>query len=382
MSKSEKKIALILTGGGSRAAYHVGVLKAVAELVPKAAANPFKIICGTSAGAINAMCLATYAFDFRKSVQRILSIWANFRVGHVFSDDLPTILHTVWQWFLSIIFAGRFRKSPYLYLLDRRPLRRLLADNILTRDVQNSIDNGTLDALCITASGYSSHQSVSFFQGIDSLKDWSRVQRVGVKTMLTFDHLMASSVIPFIFSPQKINGEHFGDGSMRQTAPISPALHLGADKVFIVGNRFQSSVETQHINEDDVPTIGQIAGHALDSIFLDSLVTDIERIQRINTTVSLIPEEKRFEHGVKLREVDVLVISPSEDMGEIASEYVEELPRTIRFLLSGIGGIKKKQSNLMSYLLFERGYCRRLIDLGYKDAMQQKNEILKFLDIK
>lgn len=381
MFKKSNKIALILTGGGARAAYHVGVLKAIAEIVPKESSNPFKIICGTSAGAINAMCLATHAFNFRKSVQRILSIWANFHVRHVFRDDIPTILYIISQWFLSIIFAGRFRKERYLYLLDRKPLRKLLAKYIQEDDVQYSIDNKHLDALCITASGYSSHQSVSFFQSVESLQDWSRVQRVGVKTKITIDHLMASSAIPFIFSPQKINREHFGDGSMRQTAPISPALHLGADKVLVVGNRFEYPENMKRIKEDKVPSIGQIAGHALDSIFLDSLVADIERVQRINTTVSLIPEEKRFEHGIKLREVDVLVISPSEDMGQIASDYVQELPRTIRFLLTGMGGAKKKESNLISYLLFEKGYCRRLIDLGYKDAMLEKEKIAKFLDI-
>lgn len=381
MAKKAKKIALILTGGGARAAYHVGVLKAIAEIVPKKSANPFQIICGTSAGAINAVGLATHAHDFRKAVQRILSIWVSFHVRHVFRDDLPTILYIVSQWFFSIVFAGRFRKERYLYLLDRRPLRKLLEKHIPTNDIQRSIDNEHLDALCITASGYSSHQSVSFFQGMDSLQAWSRVQRIGVKTRINIDHLMASSAIPFLFSPQKINREHFGDGSMRQTAPISPALHLGAERVLVIGNRIEQTVSTQRIKEDEVPSIGQIAGHALDSIFLDSLVADIERVKRINETVSLIPEEKRFEHGIKLREVDVLVISPSEDMGEIASEYVNELPRTIRFLLSGIGGAKRKESNLISYLLFERGYCRRLIAIGYKDAMREKERLIKFLGL-
>ena len=379
MDKKANKIGLILTGGGARAAYHVGVLKAIAEIVPKKSPNPFRIICGTSAGAINAAALATHAYDFRKSVQRILSIWINFRVADVFRDDMPTILYIIGQWFLSIVFAGRFRKERYLYLLDRRPLRRLLETHIPTDDIQQAIDNDYLDALSITASGYSSHQSVSFFQAKDGLKGWARAQRVGVRATITIDHLMASSAIPFVFAPQKINREHFGDGSMRQSAPISPALHLGADRVLVIGNRIEKEPGSLRIKEDDIPSIGQIAGHALDSIFLDSLVADIERVKRINETVSLIPEEKRFEHGVKLREVEVLVISPSEDMGEIASEYLNELPATIRFLLSGIGGAKKKESNLISYLLFEKAYCRRLIDIGYNDTIKKKDELINFL---
>lgn len=381
MAKTNKKIGLIMAGGGARAAYHVGVLKAIAELVPKEAHNPFHIICGTSAGAINAASLATHAYNFRKSVQRILSIWANFHVRHVFRDDVPTILYIVWQWFLSTVFAGRGRKERYLYLLDRRPLRNLLSKFIYTKDIQYSIDQGYLDALCITASGYSSHQSVSFFHGIDSLQPWSREQRIGIKAEITVDHLIASSAIPFVFAPQKINREHFGDGSMRQTAPISPALHLGAERILVIGNRVEHVMETGRIKEEGEPSIGQIAGHALDSIFLDSLAADIERVQRVNKTVSLISEKDRLKHGVKLREVDVLVISPSEDMGKLAADYVNELPRTIRFLLSGIGGTRKKESNLVSYLLFERGYCRKLIEMGYHDAMQKKDELIKFLDI-
>jgi len=381
MAKTNKKIGLIMTGGGARAAYHVGVLKAIAELVPKEAHNPFHIICGTSAGAINAASLATHAYNFRKSVQRILSIWANFHVRHVFRDDVLTILYIVWQWFLSTVFAGRGRKEHYLYLLDRRPLKDLLSKFIYTKDIQYSIDQGYLDALCITASGYSSHQSVSFFHGIDALQPWSRSQRIGIRANITVDHLIASSAIPFVFAPQKINREHFGDGSMRQTAPISPALHLGAERILVIGNRVEYVKETGRVKEEGEPSIGQIAGHALDSIFLDSLAADIERVQRVNKTVSLISEKDRLKHGVKLREVDVLVISPSQDMGKLAANYVNELPRTIRFLLSGIGGTRKKESNLVSYLLFERGYCRKLIEMGYHDAMQKKDELIKFLDV-
>lgn len=369
-----------MSGGGARAAYQVGVLKAIAELVDKDIPNPFHIICGTSAGAINAASLATHAYSFRKSVQRVLSVWRGFHAHHVFRVDLPSILYIALQWFLSIVFAGRGRKEKYLYLLDRRPLRKLLSKYIHTKDIQYSIDQGHLDALCITASGFTSHQSVSFFHANSEKEPWQRFQRIGVRSEITIDHLMASSAIPFVFAPQKINREHFGDGSMRQIAPISPALHLGAEKVLVIGNRIEWNKSFERVKEEGPPTIGEMAGHALDSIFLDSLLADIERLKRINNTISVIPEKQRAKNDISLRHIDVLVISPSEDMGKLAVDYVDELPWTIRFLLSGIGGTKKKESNLISYLLFERGYCRRLIDLGYHDAMQDKDKIIEFFN--
>jgi NTE family protein len=290
-------------------------------------------------------------------------------------------MFTAWQWFLSIVFAGRGRKEKYLYLLDRGPLRRLLEKYIHTEDIRYSVDQGHLEALCITASGFTSNQSVSFFHANNDKQPWTRFQRIGIRSEITVDHLMASSAIPFVFAPQKINREHFGDGSMRQIAPISPALHLGADKVLVIGNRMEWDKDTDRVKEEGEPTIGEMAGYALDSIFLDSLVADIERLTRINKTISVIPEKYRRKYELQLRHIDVLVIYPSQDMGELAADYVDELPWTIRFLLGGIGGIRGKESNLISYLLFERGYCRRLIELGYQDAMKKKSEILEFLDL-
>jgi len=193
---------------------------------------------------------------------------------------------------------------------------------------------------------------------------------------------MASSAIPFLFSPQKINREFFGDGSMRQIAPISPALHLGADRLLVIGNRHVDSETVARVSENKYPTLSQIAGHALNSIFLDSLEADIERLERINRTISLIPKMKRQAYDISLRQVNVLVISPSRDLGAIANKYANELPWTIRLLLKGIGGLRSSDSSLLSYLLFEKGYCRELIELGYRDARAQKQQIRELLDLK
>ena len=381
MTENKKKTGIIMSGGGARAAYQVGALKAIATMLPQKASNPFEIISGTSAGAINAAALATHAYNFSKSVQRLHLIWSGFHAHQVFKTDTLSIMKTGLNWFSAMFTAGMSRRRGSLHLLDRSPLYKLLQQHIHSEDIQYSIDQGFLEALSITASGYSSQQSISFFHGQPELQPWVRSRRCGAKATITIDHLMASSAIPFIFAPSKINREYFGDGSMRQIAPISPALHLGADKVLVIGNRRDSPETIPRYQVTDEPSIGQIAGHALDSIFLDSLSADIERLQRINKTIGSIPESQREKSNIQLRVVDVLVISPSKDLGKLAAEHIHELPATIRFLLRGVGAYSHSHSSLASYLLFERGYCRALIELGYKDAMAQQSRIKELLEL-
>jgi NTE family protein len=314
-------------------------------------------------------------------VQRLLYIWANFHSEQVFRTDVLGIMRISLRWIAAIISIGLSRHSGTLFLLDRTPLRRLLERYIQTEDIQHSIDKGYLLALSVTASGYTSHQSVSFFHGHPDQQPWKRFRRIGARTEIGVDHLMASSAIPFIFPPQRINREHFGDGSMRQIAPISPALHLGADKVLVIGNHMESDEVMPRVRELCEPSIGQIAGHVLDSIFLDSLDADVERLKRINNTIELIPQKQRDKHGFPLRNIEVLVISPSLNMGELAEEYIDQLPLTIRLLLRSIGAYRRNGSNLVSYLLFEKAYTRRLIDLGYQDAMNKRRELITFLEL-
>lgn len=373
------KVGLVLAGGGARAAYQVGVLKAVAEMLPPDCPNPFPILSGTSAGAINATTLAIYAMRFHEGVRRLVYVWQNFHVDQVFRADAPGVMANGLRWFTAMVAAGLGRRNPHA-LLDRTPLRRLLYRTMPFARIQEAIDTGALHALSITASGYSSGQSVSFFQGTPSLTMWKRARRVGSVANITLDHLMASSAIPFVFAAVKINREYFGDGSMRQMAPISSALHLGADRVLVVGVRQEDTSATVRGETAEYPSIAQIAGHVLNSIFLDSLEADLERLQRINKTIRLIPAHHLRESGVTLRNVDVLVISPSEDLEKIAARHAHHLPRSIRFLLRGLGAFNRNGSNLISYLLFEKPYCRELINLGYQDAMHRREEILRFLE--
>jgi len=370
------KVAVILTGGGARAAYQVGVLWAISRLLPRNAPNPFPIICGTSAGAFNAAALAVSATEFRIGVGRLMAVWRNFHVGQVYRSDPAGVFVSGARWMAAMLIGGLGKHNP-VSLLDNRPLEALLRNKLEFKGVQASIDRGALCAVSITASGYTSGQSVTFYQGVPTLTPWKRARRLGIPAQIGLEHLLASSAIPFMFPAVRINREYFGDGSMRQYAPISPALHLGAERVLVVGVTLAE--EGKRVKSEGYPSLAEIAGHTLNSIFLDSMEVDLERLQRINKTLQLVPPKVLEKSELSLHHVDVLVISPSEAIESIAARHVHNLPRTIRFLLRGVGATRRSGSNLASYLLFEKSFCRELMDLGYHDAMRQKQEILNFL---
>jgi NTE family protein len=378
MSQTPPKIGLILTGGGARAAYQVGVLKAVAEFLPRRVHSPFQIICGTSAGALNAATLAVNAQHFRKGVKYLLSIWTNSHVSDIYRSDVLGVFVNSVRWVsglvLSVIGINRMNR---ISLLDNSPLAIFLEQALPCEKIQESIDAGALHALSITASGYGSGHSVTFYQGVPDIKPWKRTRRVGMETKIGIEHLMASAAIPFMFPAVHIHREYFGDGSMRQIAPISSALHLGADKVMLMGAWHVEDEEGRRNRMDTYPTLAQIAGHALDSIFLDGLEVDLERLERINKTVSLIPESLRA--STDMRHIDILVITPSQPLEKVAERHIERLPWTIRLLLRVAGVMRRSGANLVSYLLFDKHYSRALIDLGYQDALKRRDEILAFL---
>ncbi len=377
----QKRAALILTGGGARAAYQVGVLKAIAEFLPRRARCPFEIICGTSAGALNAATLAVNAGNFRKGVQYLTNTWKNFHANHIYRTDVVGVFNNSMLWLAGVILnmvgVNRLTKVS---LLDNTPLVELLEEILPCEQIQESIDRGFLHALGITASGYGSGQSVTFFQGAKQLVPWQRKGRIGISTRIEIKHLLASSALPFIFPATLINREYFGDGSMRQIAPISPALHLGATRVLIIGVSVNGNPEhPDRAGIGEYPSLASIAGHALSSIFLDRMEVDLERLKRINDLVALMPEEVRERAG--LRHVDALVMSPSQPIEKIAERYVTELPWTIRLLLRLIGARHQSGGALVSYLLSEKKFCRALIDLGYQDAIKRRDEIMAFLEL-
>ena len=376
--KKRPKVGLIMSGGGARAAYQVGVLRALSELLPTDARTPFPIICGTSAGAISAAVLAIDAGNFRRGVRRLMTVWKNFHVHHVYRADPWGAFSNSARWIWAALTGGAFIRRP-VSLLDNSPLAALLHRHLDFGGVQKAIDAGDLEAFSITCSGYASGQSVTFFQGRPGLEPWQRARRVGVPMPINVDHLLASSALPFIFPPMHINREFFGDGSMRQIAPVSPALHLGADRLLVIGVGRQLQQKPDRVKSETHPSLAQIAGHALNSIFLDSLEVDLERLQRINRTIEMIPLEALARASYPLHHVDFRVISPSEELEKIALAHAGELPLTIRALLHTVGATRRGGANLLSYLLFEKSYCRALIRLGYHDTMVRKDELMAFL---
>ena len=375
-SRIKPRAGLVLTGGGARAAYQVGVVKAVRDILGNPVKNPFPIVCGTSAGAINAATLAVFADNFSRAVGNLLEVWEHMRCEHIYRTDAWRILKSGARWVSAMMLISRHNPVS---LLDNAPLAQMLERNLDFQRIQTHIDSGALYAVCVTASGYTSGQSVSFFQGGSGVEGWERNQRIGAGVSLKLEYLLASASLPFIFPAVKLNREYFGDGSMRQIAPVSPALHLGADRVLIVGTGRQN-VDQARTRSSVYPSIAQIAGHALNSIFLDSLMVDIERMERINRTVMLIPSEKLSGSALQLRPVKVLFITPSQPIERIAARFIHELPATVRFILRPTGALNRSGSNLASYLLFEEPFCRALIDLGYEDTAAREAEVKEFFD--
>jgi NTE family protein len=367
-----------MSGGGARAAYQVGVLRAIAAMLPRGAANPFAIICGTSAGAINAASLASNADRFATGVARLAKIWGNLRVQDVYRTDLLGIVSGVFRCLAALLVKGKHPTRP-LSVLDCAPLSSLLGRLIDFRRISRVIAAGHLNALSVTASSYVSGDSVTFYQGDGSQRPWRRAHRVGRPADIALSHVLASCALPLVFPTVPIGREHFGDGSMHQLAPISAALHLGARRVLVIA--VGSTTPGERV-VDDIrvsPSLAQIAGHMLDAIFIDTLDMDLERLQRVNQTLASVREDTGWRSSPELKAIDTLVIRPSERMDAIAASHARELPRAMRFLARQFGVLDPNGAGVLSYLLFERGYCRKLIDLGFSDGMSRRAEILDFL---
>jgi len=371
----EKKIGLVLPGGGARAAYQVGVLKAISELIPDS--NPFSIISGTSAGAINASLLASRSQSLKEAVEVLSGVWCNFKTNKVYRTETTVMLKSIFQWLLTVSSGGVLVKNPKS-LLDNSPLRQLLEDTINLEGIKNNIDKGNLDAFAITAASYSSKKSVTFFQSEEDDIDWERFLRVGVKTDILIDHLMASIALPLIFPAVKINNEYFGDGAMRQATPLSPAIRLGAEKLLII-NTDSKSPNNQLTDNQIYPSIGEVGGYMLDALFTGGLLSDLERLDRINQIIENSGNNSVQTSNKKMKHLDYCVISPSKDIKKIAKEHYKDVPYSVKLLMKGLGLKNREESELLSFLLFESSFTSSLIQLGFEDGMTKQSEIKAIL---
>jgi NTE family protein len=370
------KLALILSGGGARAAYQAGVVRAIAERLPDQGPSPFAIVCGTSAGAINAAALAAGAGDLQAAATHLCAVWSGLSVGDIYRADTAHLVQTGWRWLRSLL-PGANRHRP-VALFDNAPLAALLEREIRFPAIADSVATGALEALTITASSYQTGMSVSFCMGGPTLELWERSQRIGVRADIGIAHLMASSAIPFVFPPTRIGDEFFGDGAMRQMAPTAPALHLGADRILVVGAA-RTGTRTAIGTSADSPSLAQIGSHVLASIFTDALGTDVEKVRLVNVAVRQIPSERLASSPMPLRDVMLLVLTPSVPLETLALDHKDRLPRGLRLLLGRVGGTGSGGAGLLSYLLFDAEFCSALIDLGYRDAQAKGEELGAFL---
>lgn len=384
--------ALLLTGGGARAAYQVGVLEAISELrracYAHRAPSPFGVLVGTSAGAINSMALACGADHFDLSVQRLVRHWYSLDVSGVYRADHPSLMRTGLRWLgllaLGWAMPGRRRLRPRS-LLDNGPLQQRLEQLLPMHRIPQLLDQGYLHGVAVTASSYTTGEHVTFFDARGELAPWHRSQRSSRRTVLTHAHLLASSAIPFVFPatplPPDSPHEYFGDGAMRQTAPLSPVIHLGAQRVMVVGaGRMLEHRELASEALPPYPSLAQIAGHALSSIFLDTLPLDVERAQRINKTLSLIPAAERARSN--LHPLELLVINPSNRLDTLAAAHLHELPPGMLNLLRVLGVDSQRPDSqgaaLASYLLFTPSYIRALMAMGHADTLARRDEVVRF----
>jgi NTE family protein len=367
-------VGLVLPGGGARAAYQVGALRAIAELLPDAP-NPFPVVVGTSAGAVSATVLATEAYRWQESVANLENVWANFHVDQVFRADALSMLRSGCHWAASL-GSGGLLVAPPRALFDNAPLRQLLERHIRWDHLQVSLQTGALRALALCATGYASANSVAFFDGAPELEAWDRHQRLGKRTTLSLDHLMASMGVPFLFPPVLLGDEYFGDGAQRQLWPLSPAIHLGADRLLVIGVRAEAGagVNARKRSTPRAPTLGQLFGYMLDTLFMDQIYANVEHIARLNQIVDLAPKAVPGMHKIA-----TLMIAPSEDLRVLATQHVKSLPRALRALLRVMGARGTAGAQLASYLMFESTFTQALIDLGHRDAMAQRERICEFL---
>jgi len=374
-------LALVLSGGGARAAYQVGVLRVLARECPQAVPD---ILTGVSAGGINAAFLATHQSPFDDKVEQLAQMWAGLHIDHVFRVDLRDLASRTLRWGGRLMAGGQSLLPPAKSFVDTDPLREMLtrelhAEGGLLGGIPKSLQDGWLRSFALTASSYTTGQSVTWVQtrADELIPTWERPQRRSEICAIRVDHVMASAALPFFFPAIEVDGGWYGDGGIRLTAPLSPAIHLGAKKILAVSTRYAStSKEADRPQIVGYPPPAQVAGVLFNAIFLDQLDGDALQLRQLNQLIDGQTEEKR--HG--LRHIDLFVVRPSQDLGRLANEYEADLPRAFRFLTRGMGTRETRSNDILSLVMFQPDYVKRLIDMGENDARARLPELKGFLD--
>ncbi len=367
----------MLTGGGARAAYQAGALLALAEVLPRGAV-PFRTLCGVSAGGLNAAFLGAWRGDLEDAGHRLRDLWLELSPERVFRTDSARMIGIGTRWMRDLSAGGLFHRSRINFLLDATPLRDFLHERLPLADLRRNIASGAIRGFAVTATSYATNAAVTFFDGAPEIQPWVRATRVGVRTQIRLDHVMASASIPIFFPPVRIQGAWYGDGSVRMTAPLSPAIHMGAERLLVIGvRRWREPSELQPARppsrRDALPP-SEIAGTLLNAVFLETIEADVERLEMVNRLVDRLPEERRGT----LRAIPTLVLRPTRDLGQLAGDQYRRFPRFLRYVLSGIGAQADSGSDLLSYLAFEPVYVGRLLELGYEDTLARRGEIERF----
>lgn len=366
-----KKIGLILTGGGARASYQVGALKGILEIAQKhQLETKFSIIVGSSAGSINATYLASHVHEPNYNIDKLAELWTNLRTKDIYDVALWSVIGNAIRGVFELSSGDLVEKKQMKSLLDNSPLRSFLEENIPFEKIQENIDNHLIEALAIKTINYSTGAATTFFQGKEYLQEWNRSGRVGLSEAININHIMASTALPIVFPAQRIGDYDFGDGSMRNHTPLSSAIKLGADKIMVIGVKQQKpKLKVKKTN------LSRMMGLVLNTLILDAIDLDYERLTQINKMVRLL-SDNNIESPYK--EITPYILRPSDDIGEIAMEHQHEIPKSVRHFIQGLGR-KQESSDLCSYLLFEAPFTRKIFELGYNDALADEEQILAFL---
>jgi len=381
----ENAVGLVMTGGGARGAYQAGVLKRIGQLRrAQTQGNPFPIIGGASAGAINGAALATGCDDFASATQRLAEVWATLEPSDIFHCGVLAQAQNSLTWILDLSFGAVLGGGHARSLLDATPLRHFLSKHLDCDRIQENIKRGHLYALAISATNYNSGKSYLFIQGKKGHPMWNRIRLVTVATKITVDHVCASSAIPMVFQPLKLKtprgSAFFGDGCLRLQQPLSPVIRLGAEKVFAIGVRCGNKESKEESTDERNPSIAQVLGVLLNVMFLDNLATDIEHLEHLN---QLLTDGHINQLGIegheKIRPLGTFIITPSVNLSDLAEQHQRDMPSLIQYFVSSLGRDAASCADLMSYLLFTPSYTRDLIAIGYHDASERIDEIEDFL---